>query len=115
MATIIDGVVRGLGNQYADGTERMEIHVPVDRAHGMPHRNGDRIPVVLRIGRGFYQGGLRATENNVYVWICPDVVAADGTETRLAHLLTDEGLGSNDRVFLIVDGANIAVVPARWD
>ncbi|NMF96162.1 hypothetical protein GPA27_01970 [Aromatoleum toluolicum] len=115
MAIIIDGVVRGLGSQYADGTERMEIHVRADRAHGMPHRKGERIPVVLRIGRRLYRAGLRATEHNLYVWICPDVVAADGTETRLAHLLTDEGLGSNDRVFLVVDGSNIAVVPARWE
>ncbi|SIP87827.1 hypothetical protein SAMN05421829_101132 [Aromatoleum tolulyticum] len=115
MAIITHGVVRGLGNQYADGTERMEIHVLVMGAQGLPHRNGERTPVVLRIGRRHYQGGLRATENNPYVWICPDVVAPDGTEVRLAHLLTDEGLGSNDRVFLVVDGSNIAVVPARWD
>lgn len=115
MAIIIDGVVRGLGSQYADGTERMEIHVLVNRAQGLPHRNGERIPVLLRIGRTLYQGGLRATENNPYVWLCPDVIAANGTETRLADPLINEGLGRNDPVFLIVDGSNIVVVPARWD
>lgn len=80
-----------------------------------PYRKGERVPVVLRVGRRLYRAGLRATENNLYVWICPDVVAADGTETRLAHLLTDEGLDCNDRVYLVVDGSNIAVVPARWE
>lgn len=92
MAIVIDGVVRGLGTQYADGTERMEIHVPANRAHGMLHRNGNRIPIVLRIGRRLYRGGLRATDNNLYVWICPDVEAPDGTEARLANLLLNEGL-----------------------
>lgn len=115
MAIVIDGVVRGLGTQYADGTERMEIHVRAERAHGMPHRNGSRIPVALRVGRLLYRGGLRATENNLYVWVCPDVVAPDGTEARLAQLLINEGLGNNDPVFLVVDGSNIAVVPVRWD
>lgn len=115
MAIIVDGVVRRLGTHYGDGVERMEIHVPASRAQGLPHRIGERLPVVLRIGRRLYRAGIRATENNLYVWICPDAVAADGAEVRLADLLNEEGFESNDRVLLVVDGSNIAVVPARWD
>lgn len=50
MATLVDAAIRGLGDRYADGTERIEIHVPSDHDHGLPYCKGIRVPIVLHVG-----------------------------------------------------------------
>ena len=109
MASVVSAAIRGLGDKYVDGTERIEIHVPSDRAHGLPYSQDIRVPVVLHISGESYQAGLRATAKNSYVWICPDVVAKDGKRKKLAHVVANAGFKKNDRVFLIVDGRDIVL------
>ena len=109
MVSLVNAAVRGLGNHYADGTERIEIHVPSDRADGLPHSHGIRVPVVLHIGGEPFDAGLRATTHNSYVWICPNVVAKDGTRKRLADMVAAAGFKKNDQVCLAVDGRDIVL------
>lgn len=109
MTSVVNASIRGLGNRYSDGTERTEIHVQLDCAHGLPYCHDIRVPVVLHIRGEPYHAGLRATIDNNYVWICPDITAIDGTRKKLACILADAGFKKNDRVFLIVDGTNIVL------
>lgn len=107
MIAKVNAVIRGLGKPYADGTEPIEIHVSTDRANGLPYRYDTRVPIVLHINGKSYQAGLRATKDNSYVWICPNAKTEDGTQIRLAHIVTDAGFKKNDRISLLVDGKDI--------
>ena len=112
MTTIIKGTIHGLGKRYADGTEPMEIWVPSDRANGLPYSNGQRVPVSLKISGDFYHAGLRATVKNAYVWISPDVINGAGLPEKLAHVLARAGFKKNDKVFLCIEGTDIALKAA---
>lgn len=109
MTQVVKGTIHGLGKRYADGTEPMEIWVPTDRANGLPYSNGNRIPIDLQINGEHYHAGLRATVNNAYVWISPDVKTQDGVSKKLAHVLANAGFKKNDKVLLVTDGKNIVL------
>lgn len=114
MTATVRAVVRGIGNRYADGTESIEIHVPVGSAQGLPYLLGTRVEIELSVDGTTYRAGLRSTERNKFVWICPNVVAPGGVKARLADIVTAAGWNKNDRVFLVTDGLSITVKPASW-
>lgn len=107
------GTIHGLGKRYVDGTEPMEIWVPSDRANGLPYSYGNRIPIDLQINGEHYHAGLRATVNNAYIWISPDVKTKDGVSKKLAYVLTNAGFKKNDKVFLVTDGNKIVLRAAN--
>lgn len=109
MASLVNAAIRGLGNYYADGTERIEIHVPSDHAQDLPHSKGIRVPVVLHVGDETLDAGLRATAHNGYVWICPNLAAKDGRRKRLADIVAAAGFKKNDHVCLVVAGNDIVL------
>jgi hypothetical protein len=109
MGLIIDGVVRDLGQQYVDGTTRLEIHVPMSRTDGLPLRIGERVPVRLLIEETEYQAGLRSTKDNGYAWLCADLVRPDGEGTNLGTVLSAAGFLANEPVQIVVDGTLLAV------
>ena len=109
MTNFVNGVVRQLGQNYADGTLRLEVHVPIERANHLPLQIGKRVPVTLHVGGMEYSAGLRSTKKNKYVWICPDVYLPAGERLTLGRILTDAALCPNDRVQLAVDGSFIAL------
>lgn len=112
MTSEVKGTIRGLGDLYPDGTERMEIHLPSDRTNGLPYSDGNRVPLELQINGDHYRAGLRATVSNPYIWISPDLKTKDGVSEKLAHVLTKAGFKKNDKIFLVIDGKNIVVMPA---
>ena len=101
------GHVRGLSSHYANGVERMEIHVMKKAAHALPYKN-TRIRITLVIRDELYTGGLRSTERNKYVWICPDLILG-GVKKRLADVLNKAKFRKNCPVQLIVRGDHIHV------
>lgn len=103
------GTVRGLGDLYADGIERMEIHISKAFSPELPNQNGFRVPVLLLIGRNTYEGGIRSTERNDYIWICPDLKTDDGHRTNLGHVLPELGFKKNDKVILSAFGTEIRI------
>jgi len=109
MVAVIDGVVRDLSKDYADGTPNFEIHVPMDRADGLPYQIGERVKVSVNIGGVEYQAGLRATTENKYAWVCPDLYASDGQRLKLGRLLIDAGYKANDQVHLLADGTLLTI------
>jgi hypothetical protein len=109
VSAVVDGVVRDLCQPYADGTARLEIHVPMSRAEGLPLRTGERVPVRLLVGQAEYEAGLRSTPTNKYAWVCADLAGPGGEATNLGQVLPAAGFGANDAVQLLVDGTSLAV------
>lgn len=109
MSAIVDGVVRNLGQPYANGTPRLEIHVPMGRAEYLPVRTGERVPVRLHIAGAEYAAGLRSTPDNKYAWVCPDVRGSGDEATTLGRVLSDAGFRANEPVQLLVDGTTLTV------
>jgi hypothetical protein len=97
------GVVRDIGTIYADGTPRLEIHIPVGGTGTLQLQLGARVPVRLRIGEHEVQAGLRATQRNKYAWICPDVYLTDHIQRTLGSVLVEAGFSPKDRVRLTID------------
>jgi hypothetical protein len=84
---MVQGIVRGLGTLYTDGIERWEIHISKEFARELPNRHGCRVAVRLIIGENIYEGGIRSTDRNDYIWICPDLMTQAGHRTNLSHIL----------------------------
>lgn len=108
MAAKIHGTVRKV-NGYADGTPTLEIHVPRNRAEGLPFHVGARVPITLRFAGIEYDAGLRATERNDYVWVSPTLRSVNGTRTTLGRVLTEGGLRPNDPLILVVEDHLVSV------
>jgi hypothetical protein len=108
----VTGVIRGLSTYYTHGVERLEIHVQKPDAQGLPFVENDRVPLLLIINGQQYQAGLRATADNLYVWISPDLIDVAGRDVKLAHVLGAAGFEMNQRVELVVSGNVVTVRPA---
>lgn len=109
MPSLVNAVVRGLGKPYADGTEPIEIHILRNHAHGLPFSYDRRIAVTLTVNNETYHAGLRATVDNKYIWICPDIKTKDGAKKKLAHIIGDAKFKKNDCVILEVNGTDIVL------
>ena len=77
------------------------------RSDGLPFQTGERVTVRLHIAGTEYQAGLRATPENKYTWICPDVYATGGERLTLGAVLTAAGFRANDAVQLRADGLTL--------
>lgn len=109
MNPFVDGAVRSLGREYADGTLNLEINVPIESAGVLPLHMGKRVPIRLRVDDVEYTAGLRATKKHKRAWICPDVYTDLGVKVHLGTVLVSAGFRPNDRVQLAVDGQRITV------
>ena len=111
---VYKGFVRGLGNFYANGDERVEIHIPKTKATSFPHENGNRIGVELKFNTGMYLGGVRATTKNSYIWICPDLIELEGKKVNLSSVIKENGFIKNEKISLnIVSTKNIMIEVAK--
>jgi hypothetical protein len=108
-----EGYIRGLSQFYADGLERMEIWIDKKHASLLPHRDNQRISIILMIGEKSYNAGIRSTPTNEYVWICPDLKDDFGGKMgSLARALTNSGFQKNQRVSLDIEGNTIKIALA---
>jgi len=108
-----EGDIRGLSQFYADGLERMEIWIDKRHATALPHRDNQRIPIILLIGEKRYNAGIRSTPANSYVWICPDLRDDFGKKmVSLVRVLTNCGFQKNQRVSLDIEGKTIKIALA---
>jgi hypothetical protein len=76
------------GTVYANGLPRVEVYVsaPYVDLVAMPNA-GERVPIVLVSRDGsIYRGGLRGYQGE-WPYICPDLVASNGSTVRLAEIL----------------------------
>jgi len=105
----VPATIRALGQFYADGLERLEIWIARSAAAHLPISVGVRVPISLRVGGQWYDGGLRATTKNDYFWICGDVVDSRGEKTSLARVLRASGFTKNQKVMLDIQGNRICV------
>lgn len=110
MNKLIIGVVRCLGEPYSDGTPRLELHVPIERANGLPFQFNVPVPIQLKIGQVEYRAELRSTTENKYIWVSSKIYSSSGDRQKLGRALTDAEFRANDRVQLMVDGIRITVI-----
>jgi hypothetical protein len=102
--------VRGTGQFYVSGDECLEIWVQKSRAAELPFVSGALVPVELKIDGASYEAGLRATDNNNYVWISPKMRDADGNAVRLSDVAKTHGLEKNQPVELQVNGKTLSLI-----
>ncbi len=106
------GKVREVGGHYANGLERLEIHIDKDSSQGLPNEDGMRVPIKLVIGARQYTAGIRSTKRNPYVWICPNLTDDNNQRVSLSQALLNEEIAKNQNVELELSGNQIKVIPA---
>jgi hypothetical protein len=95
------GVVRGLSQYYINKLERTEIWFNKKTTVGLPNIDGQRISIVLTIGSVSYIAGIRSTNNNPEISICPDLVdKSDNSKISLAAVLVKNNFTKNQKVVL---------------
>lgn len=110
------GTVRGTGRKYnPSGLEALEIWVKRDQADGLPFILDKPVTVTVRIAGKLFKTNLRSTTKNSYVWLSPEIFAADGTATNLAQVLRSAGFEKKDKVELTVRGVEIEVRRSSGD
>jgi predicted HNH restriction endonuclease len=86
-------------NYYSDGTDYLEIHIKKSGIEGLPCIVGERVEVTFMANGNCSLAGLRMTEANEYVWICPDV-RINNKKSRLSEFLLHINAIANSEVFL---------------
>jgi len=109
----VEAKVRGLGQYYPNGTERFEIHIAKSNATNLGHVIGSQMPVQLKIGSTIFNGELRSTASNKYLWISAKVYDQDGNRMTLVDALSNNGFVKNQSVELAADSGKIHVMPLR--
>ena len=116
MTNFVCAAVRCLGAPYPDGTPRLEIHVPIEKAVGLPYVFNVPVSVSLRVGELECHAEIRSTTKNKYIWFSSRVFLLNGERQTLGQVLTKEGFEKNNKIILAVDGAIVTVcidLPAR--
>lgn len=111
MIHIVKGKIRGLGQNYSNGVEKLEIQIPLKFANKLPITLNQPVAVSLKIESITFAAGLRSTSNNPYIWISPNLELKDGTERKLTNILLSKGYKKNDDVYLSVNGNKIVLNP----
>ena len=111
MTSKVQGKVRGLSQFYVGGLERTEIWVNKKQADPLPFVEGKRVGIELLISSHRYHAGLRATSQNRYVWICPDLKDQNGARPSLAQVLKQFGFSKNLSVWLHVREKSVELTP----
>jgi hypothetical protein len=106
----ISAIVRGLGQNYADGLEMLSVDVKKEGAAGLPFADGRRTQINLLVGTERYTAGLRTTSRMPTVWISPNLMDSRGKRTSLAKVLTAMGVKKNDLVTLEVQEERICLL-----
>lgn len=111
MKNLINGAVRCVGEPYSDGTPRLELHIPLNRAHGLPFQFNIPVPIQLQIGPEEYRAELRSTTANKYIWVSSKIHSLNGERQKLGRILTNAAFRANDRVRIMIEGIRITVYP----
>lgn len=94
-----EGVIRGTAYYYRNSLESLEIHIDKNTTD-LPYVEGKRLSIRLIVGAKPYLAGLRATKNNSYIWICPNLRDGTGEKLSLAQVLGETNFVKNERVNL---------------
>jgi hypothetical protein len=101
--TIVPFYVQPLSNYYANGLERVELHVSRESKEFVARpASGQRDSVTVCIAGRNYLGGLRTFQGRTY--LCPDLVSEiDNQLVKLADLLSDIGIAPKDQIDVLID------------
>ena len=70
---MFEAKVRGLGDKYKNGDERIEFHLVKEKNQKFPHIYNKRLNTLLIFEDDTYKAGIRSTKDCEYIWICPDL------------------------------------------
>jgi len=99
-------------NNYADGSDYLEVHIKKKEIGGLPFIEGDRVKVSLAAGDKECTAGLRMTANNDYAWISPDVYI-EGKHTSLADFLLNINATANTDILLKYQESKLFIYNAQ--
>jgi len=103
----IVGAIRGLGQYYRERLERLEIWIDKKRGKRLPNKDGKRVLIILVIGAQQFFAGIRSTNSNPYIWVCPDLKDENNKKVSLASALRISGFEKNQKViFKIIEPTN---------
>jgi len=105
----IHGTVEGVNGR--NKPERLEIWVGKKGAQRFLNKDKMRVPVPLLIGSQEYIGGIRFTQDNKYVWICPNLIGKNRQRVSLVDALHQAGLKKTDKVLIRVEQWRISIIP----
>jgi hypothetical protein len=109
---MVEAKVNGLGDFYSNGKERFEIHIAKSNAEYLRHTIGSPMPILLQIGAVVYNGVLRSTVKNKYLWISATVYDHDGNRKTLEDVLSKNGILKNQIILLHYTSGKICIVTA---
>jgi hypothetical protein len=86
------------------------LHVRKQEGHGLPNRDGKRVPIILVIDGREFRGNIGSRADYPYIYISPGLVEVGcETERKLAAVLQEYDIEHGGRVRLSVDGHRITV------
>jgi hypothetical protein len=103
------GKVHGLGKNYKNGVEALEVWIQKSNADFLPYKIDEAVEIEIVINNRLYHGLLRATSDNEYVWISPKIFSNNGKRMFLANVLIENDFIKNQEITLSVDGSNITI------
>ena len=110
------GQIRGLGDFYKNGDERIEIHIQKNDAIDFPCKNDKRLSAKISFGDKVYFAGIRTTEKNKYIWVCPDLKDENDKKINLSTIIKENGLSKNQVVILdVVSKENLSINVRPYD
>ena len=92
--------VIGLGDYYKNGDERIEFHIRKKDNLDFPHEYNKRLNMKMMFKNDLYYGGIRSTEGNDYIWICPDLKDKNKKLIKLSDIIKKYGLVKNQSINL---------------
>lgn len=103
----INAIINGQGTHYADGTERLYLHILKSQDHGLPIKDGKRVPITFVIGSKEYRGTLGSRSNLIYLFLTTSLLDSDGKEHKQTYLLRDNCFSKGQHVQVTVTGNRI--------
>lgn len=94
--------VIGLGDYYQNGDERIEFHIRKKDNLDFPHEYNKRLDIKITFKHDSYYGGTRSTEQNDYIWICPNLKDKNKKSIKLSDIIKKYGLIKNQSINLEV-------------
>jgi len=88
-----------VGRIVSPDPNRLEVTMSKRKQHSLPLKHGDRLSVILLIGKEVLEAGVRINAQGI-PWICPDLYNPNGEKIGLKDALQRNGFTKRQKVLL---------------